>query len=383
MKPRTLLAVCLWLLAAGVTQAGPRWYDIYADAQKIANEYGRIMVVVFATDKEQLKCVQIAFDKPELARFHPLTVYTYDTVKVQNGVLQSALLSKFVGGERLVLPVIVFAGPDEKLLYKLYGLQTTKTLATAMGLAIEKVGRIPSLAKLKEAKRLIARVAALVEKKDFPAAGRVAAQLGDTKLTPKLTEELQKSLTPLNEEAGKLLADALQARDAKNYAVSVPKLAALKTDFPSLEAGKKAIAELEALRKLPEAKAAFDALGKAPPTAPGRVAQPPSAVAAKTEDIPEAAIVRPKPEEDPAAFTDEELDALDELSQPGGPEERAAPPPTETPADEKAQRLFRFAQNWITNQQPEKARKLLQQILDLYPSTATAEKAKALLESLP
>ena len=129
-----------------------------------------------------------------------------------------------------------------------------------------------------------------------PAAGRVAAQLGDTKLTPKLTEELQKSLTPLNEEAGKLLADALQARDAKNYAVSVPKLAALKTDFPSLEAGKKAIAELEALRKLPEAKAALEEAAKK------EAARPQPGAAADANDLASD------------FFTEEELDALDRMA---------------------------------------------------------------------
>ncbi len=380
MKPLPSLhaAILLALTASGF--AGPRWYDTYAEAHKLAIDFGRPMALVIISEKKQVRVVQRMFDKPQLRRFFSSFVFTYELANFDRAKRQvsTPLFAKYPAPKnRMRLPVLLifFAGPDEKLLYQMSGEPTTKSLAIAMSIALRKHGPVPDLKKLREAKRRLQRIDALLEKKDYPAAARLCVPITKAKLTPKLLEEANKRLATIKEAANQQLAEALKRRDARRYAQAVARLAAIKNDYPGLEAAKQAAAELDKLRKLPAAKAAFDALAKAE-KAPG------AASAARPIGNRQSAIAdlrRPAPEKDPDAFSDEELAALDELSQAGFDEDR---PARQAAANPKAQRLLQFARNWIANRKPEKARQSLNQILDLYPDSAAAEQARALLKKL-
>ncbi len=373
------LAVALCLAAAAARcHAGPRWYDTYAEAQKIAVEFGRPMVFVFISERSQVRSIQRMFDKPPLRRFHRLFVFTYEMVIVKDRSISSPFFRKYPPqgmALRMPLVLIFFASPDEKVLYKMAGEPTTKSLAIAMGIALRKHGPVPDLKKLREAKRRLQRIDALLEKKDYPAAARLCVPIAKAKLTPKLLAEAKKRMATINDAVGKQLAEALALRDAKAYARAVPKLAAIQHDYPGLGAAKQAAAELDKLRKLPAAKAAFDALAKAEKVPGAASAARP--IGNRQSEM--AKLRRPAPEKDPDAFSDEELAALDELSQAGFDED---PPARQATANPKAQRLLQFARNWIANRKPEKARQSLNQILDLYPDSAAAEQARALLKKL-
>lgn len=375
MNPPRPALVALLLALTAAAHAGPRWFDTYAEAQKTAQEFGRPMAFVYISEKSQVRSVQRMFDKPALRRFHSYFVFTYEQVQVKDNMISSPMFRRYpVTGMTLSMPLVLifFAAPDEKVLYKMAGEQTAKALASGMMLALRKHGPVPDLKDLREAKTALTHVDALLEKEDYRTAARLIVPVTRAKLTPKMLEEAKKRLAKIDDAVGKKLDEALRFLQAKNYPLAVAELDRVAKDYPSLEAGKRAAGELDKLRKLPQAKAAFDALGKAPPpgskTAPGK---PPASVEA-------AGVKRPKPEEDPNAFTDEELDALDKITQ-GGFDDEPVQRRAENP---KAQRLLRFARNWIANRQPAKARQHLNQILDLYPDSLSAEQAKALLKDL-
>jgi len=167
---------------------------------------------------------------------------------------------------------------------------------------------------------------------------------------------------PVAETAGKKLAEieALAARDLeaarlditdKAYPAAVAKLKALCSAYRTLKVAKDAAAELTKLKDVPEAEAVLA----------GR------AEAATTREVDTSDYV----------FTDEELDALDEMGRSGG-----AVPTGGADASAKAARLLRMARNWIANKQNAKARKLLLQAIAQYPTTDEARTARGLLEQL-
>lgn len=377
MRATTLAAAAAVLLfGAARARAAIRWHDTYADARKLAAEYGRPMAIVFYTEDKQVKSIKRMFEKPPLARYVRLFVFAYEKAHVNGNQISSALFAKYrPQGMTLLKPLLLFffAGPDEKVLYKMAGKQTTKNLASAMGLALRRHGPVASLKTLREAEQKLKRADALFEKKDYPAAARLYDQVVALKLKTKLDAAAHEKLAAINDVAMKQFAAALRASSARKFAKAAVELALLKKDYPGLEAGKRAAKELERLRKLPEAKAAFDgladALAKRGSGSPERPGAPP--VAAIKVEVP-------KPEDDPDAFTEAELDALDVISQGGEGE------PEKEPAGGRAEanRLLRLARNWIANRQPAKARELLNKIIRQHPDTLAADQAKILRDSL-
>jgi hypothetical protein len=145
----------------------------------------------------------------------------------------------------------------------------------------------------------------------------------------------------------------------------VSRLLDLERDFPTLEAGKEAGKHLAELRKLPQAKEAFEALEE-----PETPTEPSATVATQTDDPYDI---------DNNFFTDEELEALDEMAS--GEEPKPAKPKS-TSVSQECRRLLSFARSWIANKQPDKARELLERIIEKHPRTIYADQAKVLLKKL-
>jgi hypothetical protein len=380
MIRRLTLAAGLLLLLAPLrpAPAAARWHDTYEEAHQLAVEFNRPIVLLFVSEKDQVREAQRLFNRPEVRRLQRLFVFAYEVVLVKDRTISSPLFHKYPpeGGKvRMPMFVIVFASPDEKVLYQMQGVPSTKDLRLGMGIALRKHGPVPDIADIRQAKRALERIDALIQEENYAPASRLCSRLAEKNITAKFTEETKKRLATLNEAASSRLADARRYLRAENYSLAVPALTAVRHDFPTLDAAREAAAELAKLQELPAAKAAFKSAAKAEaaPAAEGGASPNTVTIGALTIQVK-----RPAPEDAPDAFTDAELDALDKLGQPGA-EPDAIRRSTSNP---KAQRLLRFARNWMANDKPDKAVRLLAQILDLYPDSAEADQAKVLLEKL-
>ena len=135
MKLLRLLAAIALLLAAATCQAGLRWYDTYAEAQKLAAEYDRPMVIVFITDEKQIRSIKRMFEKPQLKRVLGKFIYTYEIAHVKDNTITCALFRKYSPkGMQIRMPMVLifFAGPDEKVLYKLNGAPDHRSVTCSM-----------------------------------------------------------------------------------------------------------------------------------------------------------------------------------------------------------------------------------------------------------
>jgi tetratricopeptide (TPR) repeat protein len=232
-----------------------------------------------------------------------------------------------------------------------------------MAKALKTHGPVASMKKARRADDDLKRANAFFEKGHYGPAARLYQGILEAKLKIPATETAKANLAKIVEKADKQLETArLDVADGA-YREGIEKLLDLEDNFASLEAGKGARQELEKLRKLPEARAAFDALEK------------------KTRATPKAVVARPTDDAsdiDNDFFSEEELDALDEMAT------GEKPKPVKQPSggSRECRRLLSLARSWIANKRPDKARELLDKIIEKHPATLYADQARGLLKKL-
>jgi hypothetical protein len=311
------------------------------------------MIVVFGRKGDRyLKSVQREFDNPRLYRMTRYFVCIYLEMDVQNNSFSHPQFSVYrpgPGGHRV--PLIFFANAKEKVLDKTEGDPKTTELGQMMAKVLKEHGEVADPKALSKASAMLKAAEKLHEKGELSRAAPLYQEI--VRLAPN---------APIGEKAGKKLAEveAIAARELeaarldiadKAYPDAVGKLKAICTSYRTLKVGKEAAAELARLEDVPEAQDALE--GKTE--------------AATTREVDTSDYV----------FTDEELDALDDMGRSdgvvrtGGRDDAA-----------KAERMLRMARNWIANKQNAEARKLLRQITTQYPTTTQASTARNLLDGL-
>jgi hypothetical protein len=311
------------------------------------------MIVVFGRKGDRyLKSMQREFDNPRLYRMTRYFVCIYLEMDVQNNSFSHPQFSVYKpgpGGHRI--PLIFFADAKEKVLDKTEGDPKTTELGQMMAKVLKEHGEVADPKSLSRASAMLKAAEKLHEKGELSRAAPLYQEV--VRLAPN---------APIGEKAGKKLAEieAIAARDLeaarldikdKAYTDAVAKLRSLCKSYRTLKVAKEAAAELAKLEDVPEAEAAL---------------------AGKTQ----AATTRQVDTSD-YVFTDEELDALDEMGRSGGVVRTGG-------SDDaaKAERLLRMARNWMANKQNAEARVVLRQIITRYPTTAQAATARNLLDGL-
>jgi len=354
------------LLSAAVCDGGVRWFKSYEDCHKAAQQTGRPMAIGFVTGGQQrVRAYKKMFDKRELARYQRIFLFVCVPVEIVNNTINNPLLAKYKPGARFRPPLTFFADSTEKTLHMLQGDKKSSDLAFGMRLALRKHGPVANPKKLREALAKLKQADAFYEAGNYgPAAGLYRKVVGMGFKAPPVAAAKGK-LAKIEEMANEQLQDALADVEDKAYPDAVDKLTKLERQFASLEAGQKAHEQLGKLRKLPEAKEAFAA-------AKAAKADEPAADEPKGVSVDEA-------ESRIDGFTDEELDALDAMA--GG--DQASPAAARTPgAGKKCRRLLGLARNWIANKRPDKAKAMLRRVIDDYPDTLYADRAKAMLKEI-
>jgi len=354
-------------LGAASSQGAIRWYDDYPTALDAAKKTGRPIVVVFSREGDRhAKLVKRIFEKNELAPFHRRFVFIYLEVSMAGNTFSHGLFNKYnpgPGGHQF--PIIFYAGTDEKVISKAEGSQRASDVATDMKQALEKHGPVASVKKAHDAEKGLERAKALIEKERFGPAARLLQEVIALDLKIPATETAKAELAKIEERASKLLEAARLDLKDKAYRHAVARLLELEGNFPTLEAGKAAHKELAALRKLPEAKDAFEGLEE---------------TEAQTELRTDAVRHTDDPNDiDNDFFTDEEIAALDEMAK-----GEAAPEPAAKPegTSGECRRLLSLARSWIANKRPDKARELLERVIAKEPNSIYADQAKAILKTL-
>lgn len=358
-----VLALAAGMGSAATARGAIRWYDDYSEGLDVAKKSGRPMVVVFGLEDDKTRAAKKLFDKDTLVPFHRLFVFIHIGITIKDRTVTHALFGKYPPGQgAITFPLIFFADTDEKVLSKVEGSQKATDLASEMTAALKKTGGPVNLKKTRDAQEAFDRANALAAKKQYGAAGKLYKEVVDLNLKLPATETAKKELAKIEEMAKKQLEAARADVADKAYPEAVRKLADLEETFSPLPAAREARGELAKLRKLPEAKEAFE-----------------------KAERKEAVVARPAPKhtDDPNDiendyFTDEELDALDKMA--GG--EEARPAAKEAGPAAECRRLLTLARSWIANNQPAKARELLEKIIAKYPDGPYASQAEALLKSL-
>jgi hypothetical protein len=157
---------------------------------------------------------------------------------------------------------------------------------------------------------------------------RGIAQLG---AEVAVVHEARANIEIIEQLAGALLQEATAASAANSFTDAVPRLVLLRRHFQGTKAAESAAAQLAKLKANPEAR---DALAAVDPRAPQ--SQPKTPAKKRSTSDPEAA----------------------------------------------AKRLLSLARNYLANQRADKARELLERIIDKHPTSACADQAKALLEEI-
>ncbi len=357
------LALLAGVAAAPAARGAIRWYDDYSEGHEVARKTGRPMVVVFGIEDDKSRAAKKLFEKDSLVPFHRLFVFIHIGVTIKDGTVTHALFGKYPPGQGgHTFPLIFFADMDEKVLSKVEGGQRAADLAGEMAAALKKLGGPAALKKTRDAHEALDRANALLAKKQYGAAGKLYKEVADLGLKLPAAEAAKKELARIEEMAAKQLEAARADIADKAYPEAVKKLSDIEDAFAPLPAAREARDELAKLRSLTEAKEALEKAGKR-----------------------ETVIARPAPKhtDDPSAvendyYTDEELDALDKLAA-GGQDKAAAK--DSSPAAE-CRRLLTLARSWIANNQPAKARELLNRVIERHPDSVFADQAKALLEKL-
>jgi len=349
-------------LLAVPAQAGARWSKSYGEALRAASVTGHPLLLLFCPDDPKVVKTEMKhIDEVELASVFVLFA---NPVKIVNVTVSDPLLGTYVQGQ-FHLPFVAFTEGAGKLLHKLEGPQTSANLTAGMETALTKFGPLPNPKKAAEAAVQVKRADALFEKEQYGAAARLYQEIAKNKFKTSAVATAKEKLAKIEEMAnGELAAARAYLKDKASYPEAIEKLFEIDRKYPTVKAGQEAHAELAKLRDLPEAKAAYDAAEKrAAGSAPG------AAGAAKRATGPPL---------DP--FTEEDLLALDEMGSPQAGQPSAAA----TAADpiEVCRRLFSTAQTWIEIKEPEKAKPLLQKIIEQYPKTLYADQAKVLLSEM-
>ncbi|MBM4032562.1 MAG: hypothetical protein FJ291_12360 [Planctomycetes bacterium] len=364
MTKQTIVVTLVMVLTTLPCRAAVRWYDTYEEGVELAKKTGRPIVVVFQDREDKVRAAKKLFERDAVIPFHRLFVFIYIEVEVKDGKMMHAMFHKYqpgAGGH--ALPLIFFAGSDEKVISKVEGLNLKAgDMASEMAAAIKKIGGVASPRKARDAQEAFEQANALAAKKHLGAAARLYREVVDLNLKIPATEASKKELAKIEEMAKKDLAAARTDLGDKAYPEAVRKLAGIEETFSPLPAAKEAREELAKLRALPEAKEALEK--------------------AEKRDAVAACPAR-RHTDDPADiegdyFTDEELDALDKMAE----GEEAKPAGKESGAAAECRRLLAFARGWIANNQPARAREALRQIISKYPDGFYAGQARALLEKL-
>jgi len=354
------LALGFVLLAAAPCRGAVRWYDTYEEGLGLAKKTGRPIAVVFATEDDKLRAAKKLFERDTIVPFHRLFVFIYIEVAIKDGRVMHAMFQKFPPGDgQHTFPLIFFAGTDEKVISKTEGNPRAGDLASDMAAVLKKMGGVASPKKARDANEALERANALLAKKQYGAAAKLYKEVVDLSLKLPATETAKGELAKIEEMAKKQLMAARADVADKAYPEAAKKLADLDDTFAPLPAAKEAREELAKLRALPEAKEALEKAVKKHPLAARKHTDDPN-------DI------------DSDYFTDEELDALDQMA--GG--EDAKPAAKEAGPGAECRRLLSFARGWIANKQHAKAREVLARIIGKYPDTIYADQAKALLATL-
>jgi tetratricopeptide (TPR) repeat protein len=371
MRARVFLAAALFAaLAAAPCDAGIRWLKTYEDALAFAKQTGQPMVVAFvAQGQHAVKPLQESFGKEDLARYHHMFAFVCIEAEVKDNVASHPLFVKYKPPEKFTLPLVFFADASEKTLLPLplVGQKKTSDLDFSMRIALRKHGPVANPKQVREAIATLKRADALYEKDQYGAAAKLYQSIIDLGLNIASAAAAKEKLAKIEEYAKKLLTEARDAVADKAYPEAAQKLVGLVRNYPAFKAGQDARGELAKLRQVPEAKDAIAEAEKAEPEKPDKTKAEPEAVATKE---------RPEADDRYNVFTEGELDALDEMA---GQEKPKAEPKPAAGAAPECRRLLGLAQNWISNNQPEKAKPLLRRIIEKYPNTIFADQAKAIL----
>jgi len=360
-RPRLFLAFVASL--AATCQGAVRWYtNDYEGGLEIARKMGRPMVIIFHTPNDKLRTAKKLFESDMLAPYHRQFVFCYNEVEIKDGTMSHGLFHKYNPGDGgHSLPIIFFAGPDEKVISKIENPSRVGDIKAEMDAALKKMGGPVSPKKMREAQEALDRGNALLAKKRLGPAAKCFKEVVDLNQRSPATETAKKELAKLEEMAAKQLEAARGAVKDKAYPDALQMLTELDEVFSPMPAAQEAREELAKLRALPEVK---EALAKAEKK--GAAAQAPPKQTSDPDDIAGD------------YFTEEELDALDAMA--GGAEAKAE----EKGAAAKAEcrRLLSFARGWMANKQNARAREALEKVIAKYPDTLYADQAKALLEKL-
>jgi tetratricopeptide (TPR) repeat protein len=354
------------MMLATACHGAIRWYDQYDSSLELAKKTGRPLVLVFAPGTETPpRASKRVFEKDELAPFHRMFVFVFLEVNqdAKSGTFSHGMFQKYPPGAGAhAFPIIFFVDTDEKILLKVEGAET-KDLGSKMAGVIKKFGGVADPKKTRDAQDSLDRATALVAKKRYGAAARLYKNVVDINLRLPVTETAKKELAKIEELAAKELAAARTDVADKAYASAIEKLSDLEKLFAPLPAAKEARDELAKLRQVPEAKEAFEKSERK---------DAPATVEAKAPD--EATDLASE------LFTEEELDALDKMAGGAAAEETKATDGDAAAAE--CRRLLSLARSWIANKQPDKARELLDRIIEKHPDTLFADQAKALLKKI-
>jgi hypothetical protein len=352
---RKLAFVLPMLLAGAVAARAAQWHDTYTTALELAQKTGRPLIIVFGRPGENShKAVERMFGNARVAGLTRYFVCVYLEFTIQNNTYIHPLLSKFkIGGGAHKIPVIIFADATEKQLDKVEGIQPIANLRVTLAKVLKEHGPVPNARDLREALAKTEKADELRKKENLPAAARLYKDVVDLGIKAPIALKAKERLDAIEATLKKDLESARVDIADQAFPEAVRKLKSIAGDFPTLDTGKAARAELAKLAENPKAKTALEGGGTAQP-----------------------ATIAAVPDTSDYVFTEEELDALDEM----GTGEAATD--DDAGAARKAERLLRMARNWIANKQPTEARKLLSQILRRYPRTVQADTARQLLETL-
>jgi len=356
-------------LAAAATSHGAfRWLNDYHDAREAAKKTGRPIALVFGREGAQnVRLATRIFSRNPIPAFHRHFVFCYLEVGMANNTFSHGLFRKFPpgpGGHRF--PLIFFTNLEEKILSQTEGSPRPTDLAFLMRDVLRKHGPIAGAKKASDMEAYAKRADALLEKKQFGPAGKLYKAIVDADLKLEVSEKARKQLAAIAERASKQLAAARTDIADKAYRDAVDRLEELLETYPYLEAGQEAAKELAKLRKLPEAS---------------KVLAEAEAASSGQTTIAEPELTTDPTDIENNFFTDQELDVLDNLDS--AEQEAAAPPAKKAPsASAQCRRLLSLARSWIANKKPEKARELLQRIIDEHPTSLYADQAKMLLKSI-
>ena len=368
MPSRVVAATLTTMLAASSCFGAVRWFaNDYEGAQKLAKDTGwPIMVAFVVKGDSNVKELKRLFTRPQLTRFARAFFFCYVELEIVNNQVNSRILAKFKHQGQIRFPCFYFVDANDAVLTTTMD-KSPDNLDLQFKLAYKRHGPVADPKSLKEALTKLKQADALSEKGQAGAAAALYQEIVAMGFKAPPVEAATAKLAQIEQTANQQLEDARADLKAKAYAQAVDKLAELERHYGSLKAGQEAHQELARLRQMPEAKDAFAQLARR---------------AAETPKDPTAPVAITEAEWKIDGFTDEELDALDAMAAGTEPAEAKPDAAQGDAVARKCRRLLGLARNWIANKQPDKARTLLQQVIDQHGDTLYAEQARAILSGI-